>query len=210
MTQRPIGCTEADCDTVAFTIAALAANPADNDLVRLSHRLAPLLIEWDSLDATRRRLHRAVIASTAQTRVADATLDAAIEAFANDLLETVHGDHDNNLYKLFFTEPHEDIVAMGLDSEVPVVTLLVTALESTPDLSPKLKAHLEPLRNGLRLGNSALVGRADALGELGRHIARELAWAESAESSLGSVHRALERLADTRDLPPSWPDAFFD
>lgn len=210
MTQRPTGCSEADCDTVAFTVAALAANPADEDLVKLSHRVAPLVTEWDALHADRRRLERAVIAASAQVRVADATLDLAIETFAADLLEATGGDHDSGLYKRFFTEHHEDIIAMGLDSEVPVVTLLVAALDTTDDLPPKLKAHAAPLRAGLQLGNSALVSRADALGELGRHVARELAWGEAAESSLVSVHRALERLADTRDLSPSWADAFFE
>lgn len=200
--------SESAYEAVAFVVEALASNPTDGDLLRLAERVGALLVDWEELNAEGRRLRRAVVRASAHAHVADATLDAAIATFAKDLLDEVKGDTSAGLYKTFFTDPHEDIIAMGLDSEVPVVTLIVAALDATTDVPAKLKAHLDTLRAGLRLGNGALAGRADAYADLGRHNAREEAWAEASVSSIRSVHRALSRIASTRGLPSEWADAF--
>lgn len=198
-------------DHVAFTVEALAAQPGDADLVKLSTRVGALLADWDAIDAEGRRLERAVVRASAHVKVADATLDAALTSFAADLVATVGGDHDSELYKRFFPEPHDDVIAMGLDSEVPEVTLIVHNLDRAGEDAPgKLRSHLEPLRAGLKLGNGALAARSDALADLGRHMARVEAWHETAAASLRSVHGALGRVAQKRGLPASWADAFFN
>ncbi len=152
-----------------------------------------------------------VASGRTHVRIADVTLDIALGAFANDLLELVKGDTSNELYGRYFAEPHEDVIAMGLDSEVPEVTLIVHALDRAGDDAPaSLRAHLEPLRTGLKLGNGALASRSDALADLGRHSARVEAWYEAAESTLGSIHARLGRISESRGLPETWPDAFFN
>jgi hypothetical protein len=198
-------------DHVAFTVEALAALPGDADLTKLSDRVAGLLTDWEGIETEGRRLERAVIRSSAQVKVADATLDAALAAFASDLLTHVNHDTSHATYTTYFTEPHEDVIAMGLDTEVPEVTLIVHTLDQQGEAAPPvLRAHLEPLRAGLKLGNGALAARSDALADLGRHMARVEAWHESAAATLRSVHGALTRLAQKRGLPASWPDAFFN
>ncbi|MFO0608437.1 MAG: hypothetical protein U0324_35050 [Polyangiales bacterium] len=198
-------------DHVAFTVEALAALPGDADLAKLSGRVAGLLSDWGGIDAEGRRLEREVIRASAHVKVADATLDAALAAFAADLLAHVGNDTSHATYTSFFTEPHEEVIAMGLDSEVPEVTLIVHALDQQGESAPsKLRAHLEPLRAGLKLGNGALASRSDALADLGRHMARVEAWHETAAASLRSTHGALARLAQKRALPAAWADAFFN
>ncbi len=198
-------------DHVAFTVEALSALPGDADLVKLSSRAAALLNDWENIEAEGQRLSRAVVRATAHVRIADVTLAIALGAFANDLLELVKGDTSNELYGRYFAEPHEDVIAMGLDSEVPEVTLIVHALDRAGDDAPaSLRAHLEPLRTGLKLGNGALASRSDALADLGRHSARVEAWYEAAESTLGSIHARLGRISESRGLPETWPDAFFN
>ncbi len=198
-------------DHVAFTVEALAAVPADAELVKLSTRAAAVLDDWENIEAEGRRLEREVIRATAHVRVADANLDASLGAFAGDLVALVDGNVESELYKRFFAEPHEDVIAMGLDTEVPEVTLIVHALDQTgEDLPGKLRAHLEPLRAGLKLGNGALAARSDALADLGRHMARVEAWHETAESTLNSLYARLGRIAEARKLPDTWADAFFN
>jgi hypothetical protein len=198
-------------DHVAFTVEALAAIAGDADLHKLSARVNGLLTDWEGIDAEGRRLERAVIRASAHVKVADATLDAAIAAFATDLVAHVGGDLSHATYTGFFTEPHDEVIAMGLDSEVPEVTLIVHALDQQGEAAPaKLRAHLEPLRAGLKLGNGALASRSDALADLGRHMARVEAWHETAAASLRSTHAALARTALKRALPASWADAFFN
>lgn len=197
-------------EQVASTVEALAAQPGDAELVKLSARAASLLNEYETIEADGRRLERAVIRASAHVRVADATLDAAIATFASDLLAAVSQNVDAELYRRYFPEAHEDVIAMGLDSEVPEVTLIVHALDQNVEGTPEpLRRHLEPLRAGLKMGNGALAGRSDALADLGRHQARVEAWHETAASSLRSLRHTVARLAQKRALPPTWTDAFF-
>jgi hypothetical protein len=198
-------------DHIAFTVEALSALPGDAELAKLSTRVAPLLNDWATIDAEGRRLERAVVRASAHVKVADATLDAALGAFAAALLAEVNGDQQSALYTRFFSDAHEDVIAMGLDSEVPEVTLIVHALDQGDDAVPAaLRAHTETLRAGLKLGNGALAARSDSLADLGRHMARVEAWHESAQSALRSVHGALSRVAQNRGLSAHWVDAHFN
>jgi hypothetical protein len=200
-------CSESAYESVAFTVEALAARVGDVELTRLSDRVRGVLTDWENLDATRRTLRRAALQASAHVHVADATLDSAIGAFAHDLVAVT--GKENALYQRFFPESHEEIIAMGLESELPVVTLVLAQLDATSDVPSSLSAHTAALRAGLQLGNAALANRADALAELGRHGAREESWGETSFASLVSVRRALEKLSATRGLPTSWVAAFF-
>lgn len=196
-------------EALAFTAEALSADAADEALRKLGARVDTLLRDWETIDADRRKLRRAALRATAQARVADARLDHAIGEFARDLLAAAGNDEKGALYTRFFPESHEDVIALGLDSEVPEVTLLVQILSTEEDLPGALKGHLDPLRDALRQGNSALADRADALAELGRHGARVEAWLETAQSAARSTQRALDRLAGERKLPATWALSFF-
>ena len=196
-------------ESLAFTVDALGAYPADAELTKLAARVSAQLTDWEAIEADRRRLRRAVVTATARTRVADAQLDVAIGAFAADLLSLVGNDAEHGTYRKYFTEPHEDIIAMGLDSELPMVTLILHALDGTSDAPDKLLNHRSPLRSALQLGNGALAARSDALADLGRHSARIDAWRESADTTLHSLRRALARVAEERKHPGGWIDSFF-
>lgn len=200
-------CSESAYETVAFTVEALAARADDADLSRLADRVRGVLADWESLDSSRRALRRAALQASAHAHVADVTLDSALGAFARDLV-AVTGT-DSALYQRFFPESHEEIIAMGLESELPVVTLVLAQLDASTDIPAELTAHTTTLRAGLRLGNAALANRADAMADLGRHGAREESWGEASLASLVSVRRALEKTAATRGLPLSWISAFF-
>ncbi len=200
---------ESAYESLAFTVDALGAIADDAELTKLAARVSAQLTDWEAIEADRRRLRRAVIHATARARVADARLDVAIGAFAADLLSLVGNDAEHATYKRYFTEPHEDIIALGLDSELPMVTLILHALDGTTDAPEKLLNHRAPLRAALQLGNGSLAGRSDALADLGRHSARIDAWRESAEATLRSLHRALSRVAEERKHPAPWVESFF-
>ena len=191
---------EVTADHVAFTVEALAALPGDAELIKLSNRVAGLLHDWESIEAEGRSLERGVIRASAHVKVADATLDAALASFAGDLVALVNGDTQHDTYKKYFAEPHEEVIAMGLDSEVPEVTLIVHTLERDGDNAPgKLHGHLDPLRAGLKLGNSALAARSDALADLGRHMARVEAWHETSAATLRATSELLRTVSERLD-----------
>jgi hypothetical protein len=200
-------CSEFAYESIAFTVEALAARADEAELTRLADRVRGVLTDWENLHATRRLLRRAALQASAHVHVADATLDSAIGTFAREVV-AVSG-RDSALYQRFFPESHEEIIAMGLESELPVVTLVLAQLDTSSDVPAPLAAHAVALRAGLRLGNAALANRADALADLGRHSAREESWGETSLASLVSVRRTLEKMAVTRGLPASWVSAFF-
>lgn len=195
-------------DALVYTVEALAAREGDAELGALARRLAPLIEDHEAIEADGLALRRAVIRSTARARVADCALDAGIAAFAKDLLALTGGATDAR-YAGYFVEGHEDVIAMGLDSEVPVVTVIVGRLDADADAPPTLRAHLEPLRAALRHGNAALADRSDAYADLGRHEARRVAWQETAQSALRSARRILVARATNQGLAPTWVDTFF-
>lgn len=193
-------------DALVYTVEALSTRSDDPELASLARRLAPLLDDHDAIEADGRALRRAVLRATAHARVADASLDAGIAAFARDLL-ALGGAGDR--YKGYFVDGHDEVIALGLDSELPEVTLIVTRLDADADAPASLRAHLEPLRAALRLGNSALADRADAYADAGRHEARRVAWHETACAALKSARRVLVARATNLGLAPTWVDTFF-
>lgn len=195
-------------DALTFTVEALSARGDDAKLQGLAQRLAPLLSDHATIEADGRALRRAVIAATARVKVADAALDAGISAFARELL-TLSGGAEDARYQGYFVDGHDDIIALGLDSELPQVAVIVGRLDGDADAPAALRAHLEPLRAAMRLGNAALADRSDAYTDLGRHEARCVAWRETAGCALRSTRRALVALATDRGLAPTWIDTFF-
>lgn len=208
MHHHPDHSSPATLDALTFTVEALSARGDDPKLKELAARLAPLLDDHALIESDGRALRRAVIAATARAKVADAALDAGIAAFARELLALSGGAEDPR-YQGYFVDGHDDIIAMGLDSELPQVALIVGRLDGDPDAPPSLRAHLAPLRAGLRLGNAALADRSDAYADLGRHEARCVAWRETAACALRGVRRSLVALATDRGLAPTWVDTYF-
>lgn len=195
-------------DALIYTVEALGAREGDVELAALAKRLAPIVADYEAIEADGLALRRAVIRATAHARVADCALDAGIAAFAKDLL-ALTGGADDARYAGYFIDGHEDVIAMGLDSEVPVVTVILGKLSADASAPPTLRAHLDPLRAALRQGNAALANRSDAYADVGRHEARRVAWQETAQSALRSARRALVARATNRGLAPTWVDTFF-
>lgn len=196
-------------ESVVFTHEALSIHGDDKALAGIKARLAPVLGDWEAIENDRRKLRRAVLAADARVRGADAAMDQAIAQFAGKVLAETKGDAQHALYKKLFPEHHEDIIDLGLDAEIPLVTVIVTVLDKDESIAAELRSHREALRNTLKAGNSALADRSDVLADLGRQAARVEAWKETASATHRSVYRALGRLATERKLPARWLHAFF-
>lgn len=199
---------DAAYESVAFTLEALRAYE-DPALGPLAARLGVVVRDWHGINGKGLELRHEAVAAEARVAVADALLDGALERFAGALLEHTQGSREHELYKRLFPAPHEEVVALGLDAEVPVVTLIAQTLEQEEGLPDGLRSHREPLRAALQRGTAALSGRPTALANLGRHAARMEAWLEHAANSRQSIHRSLRAVAEQRRLPARWVQGFF-
>lgn len=198
----------ATLDELIFSVEALSARADDAALHGIAARLTSLIDDFAAIDLDGRARRRAILAATARAKVADAALDAGIAAFARDLLALAGGSEDPR-YAGYFVEGHEEVIAMGLDSELPQVAVIVGRLDGDADAPAALRAHLEPLRAALQMGTAALADRSDAYADLGRHEARCVAWRETAACALRGARRALVTLATDRGLAATWVDTYF-
>src|SRR5262249_13396538 len=145
------------------------------------------LADWVAIESAGFELRNRALEAAAHVRVADALLDHALGSFAATLLGESGVTATHALYLRFFPEPHEDVIDLGLDHELPVAAHIVQTLTQDEGIAPALRSHRGPLGAAVALGNRALTSRAEALADLGRHEARVEGWAESASR----MHRSV-------------------
>jgi hypothetical protein len=188
-------------DEVMFTIAALKADEDAADLL-------PMTADWltwiDQARVTERMVRQAVADADAARIVANARLDQACIAFADDLLRDVDKDRSSPRWLGFFK------VAPNLFIKQPLSDQVLTVrgwLELTDD--PILETHREALTKRSSDAQTALVAtqglamKRGTLHQQREQLAKQLTEARDAlRSELGN--RARER-----KLGRSWPDTFF-
>ncbi|MCC6876419.1 MAG: hypothetical protein IT378_19100 [Sandaracinaceae bacterium] len=189
-------------DELSHTAFALATQADDESLASLYHKIAFELGQWEQLDAERRNVGREAIAARAHVRMADAALDHVLHRLAGAASE--HGEH----YAKLFPEGHEEVIALGLDGELPAASVAMAVLDEDGTPAP-LKAHAAHLRQALAVGHGALSARADAYAARGRLEARMEACIEDGEGLLRVARTTLAQLASARGRPERWVAAFF-
>lgn len=195
-------------EDLAFTAFALASQADDGAIARLFTQVQSVLADWVAIEADRRQLRGAAIAARAQVKVADAALDLALGKIAEAVLAETDGSRDHDLYQRFFPEPHERVIALGLDAELPSAGLVMAQLDEG-DAPTSLTANADGLRLCLTVGNQALVARAETYAALGRLQARVEAWFETAFAVHENVQADLIDLGDERGLSERWAESFF-
>ena len=194
-------------EALLYTTSALATQADDPALAPLLKRASSMLEDWIAIDSEQRRLRGSAVAARARIAVADAALDHCVSAFAQALIDK--DGRDSDLYRRCFPEPHEQVIEMGLDAELPAAMLIIAILGEDEDLGASLEEHATPLSQAVQLGNLVLTERAEAYATLGRHQARVEAWLEGAAAAERSLTRVLGELAEARGLGPRWAASFF-
>ncbi len=196
-------------EDLAFTAFALGTQADDADLAKLFVEVRGVLADWEVIEADRRRLRGVAIAARAHIRVADAALDLVLSKLAETILKETEGSTDHELYKRFFPEPHARVIALGLDSELPVASAAMAQLDEGEAVPESLRAYIATLRHCLGVGNAALTARAESYADLGRLQARVEAWLETADAVTRNVHGDLTALGEARGLSYRWTASFF-
>jgi len=196
-------------EDLAFTAFALGTQADDAALNKLLVEVRGVLADWEFIEADRRRLRGAAISARAHVRVADAALDLVLGKLAEALLAESDGSKDAELYRRFFPEDHERVIALGLDSELPIAGLAMAQLDQGEAVPDSVKAFVPSMRQCLAVGNAALMARADAYADLGRLQARVEAWLETADAVTRNVHGDLTTLGEERGLAYRWTASFF-
>lgn len=196
-------------ESLAYTAFALATQAADGPIARMLAEVRGVLGDWDRIETDRRMTRGDAIASKAAVRVADAALDMTLQRLAESVLETTDGDRNAPLYRRLFPQPHERLIALGLDGELPSASVAMAVIDEADDVPAAVVAHGDALRRCLAAGNQALGARAESYAALGRLEARVEAWHETAAAVRHAIREELGAIGERRGLPARWADSFF-
>jgi hypothetical protein len=196
-------------ETLAFTAFALRTQADDPAIGPLHRRLQGVLADWEHIEAERRGVRAAALTAKAQCQVADAALDMILTRIAHAILTETDQDRQSALYTRFFPEPHEAVVELGLDGELPAASVVMAQLDEGGDMPETLTTHITPLRQTLTVAHGALGALAESYAHLGRLQARVEAWFEGADASIRFIHKRLHALGEERGLSYRWTASFF-
>lgn len=196
-------------EQLAYTAFALATQARDPEIGRIFSRVRGVLADWETIEADRRTIRSDAIAARAAVRIADAALDITLAGLAEATLRETNDERDHALYQRFFPEPHERVIALGLDGELPIASVALAQLREDEKVPEALSNFAEQLEGCVAAGNQALAARAEAYAALGRLEARVEAWFETAVAIENETAREVRELGEAKGRSARWAQSFF-
>ncbi len=187
----------------------LAAEDGDKEVAALERKVEPLVTRWEELDGERRAKQRAIGRANALVRRRDHGADHTTTELHTDTLGAVRQKRDHVLYKALFPDGLWESIKPALESQLPTLRAIVRELSAEGTPAALRKAHLEPMKRALTLGEAAVKAREDAYAEAGRVTARTVSLRDDADRVLLGVEGTLKTIASDRKLDEAWVDTFF-
>ena len=144
--------------SVLFTEAALIASGIHE---RLARPVGQLLGKWSGVWQARRDAEDAITRANARVTWGNLRLDGATTAFANELLRDVGGKSDDPLFRAFFPEPPNEVVKLGLESQIERCEGFAV-VASKRKLTPGATRALRAVEDAMSSGREALAARKAA------------------------------------------------
>ena len=135
-------------------------------------------------------------------------LDPLVIELASWLLHEAKQDRSDPKFKRFFPEAPNEIVRMGLESEIKRTKAFFHVAEEAPS-SKEGRAILAKIAAVHKQGEAALAAREEATLHVARISLRIQTWKEDANGVRRSVENNLDAHANGHGLPRDYSDAFF-
>ncbi len=174
----------------------------------LSKSLRALLAQWNTTDQERRDADDAVVDANALVSAIDEDLDDAVGLLVARLLYEAGNDPANATFKTYFPEPPNEVIRLGLESEIARTKDLVHVAEEKK-ASKEVWTILKVVAEIEKRGTEALAARVEAYTGVSRVALRIQTWKENANAARRGVEAALETYAVANGKPRSYADAFF-
>ena len=174
----------------------------------LSKSLRALLAQWNTTDQERRDADDAVVDANALVSAIDEELDDTIGLLVARLLYEAGNDPANATFKTYFPEPPNEVIRLGLESEIARTKELVHVAEEKK-ASKEVWAILKAVAEIEKRGTEALAARVEAYTGVSRGALRIQTWKENANAARRGVEAALETWAVANGKPRGYADAFF-
>lgn len=168
-----------------------------------------LLIRWNETDQGRRDADDKLVDANALVAWIDGrVLDPLVTEFASLLLHEAKQNRLDPRFRRFFPEPPNEVVRMGLESEIKRTKVFFGVAEEVP-ISQEGKAILARIADAHKQGEAALAAREEATLHVARISLRIQTWKEDANGVRRSVKTHLDAYANENGLPRDYSDAFF-
>jgi hypothetical protein len=177
--------------------------------VALAKPLKALLTRCNETDQERRDADDQLVDANALVAWIDVRrLDPLVTELASWLLHDAKQDRSDPKFKRYFAEPPNEIVRMGLESEIKRTKAFFHVAEEIPP-SKETKAILAKIAAVHKQGEAALAAREEATLHVARLSLRIQTWKEDANGVRRSVENNLDAHANAHGLPRDYSDAFF-
>ncbi len=190
---------------VLFTASVLEAAGAHE---RLLKALRQQLERWTAVETARRGADDAIVKANARVSWADHVLDLAVRGFANEVLRDAGGNAEHKQFKAYFPEPPNEIIRLGLESEVERCERFA-AVRSKVTLSKTAAARLGAVDKAVVAGRSALAQRREAYTAQAQASLDVGNWKEATNGARVSAFVQLQAWALENENERSYADRFF-
>ena len=175
----------------------------------MAKQVKALLTRWNETDQARRDADDQLVDANALVAWIDVRLlDPLVIELASLLLHEARQDRSDPKFKRYFPERPNEIVRMGLESEIKRTKAFFTVAEEAPPSKEGL-AILAKIAAVHKQGEAALTAREEATLHVARLSLRIQTWKEDANGVRRSVENNLDAHANEQGLPRDYSDAFF-
>jgi hypothetical protein len=192
-------------EAVRFTYTALCVS---EEHAKLAVPLEGLLSDWEEIEKSRRRVEDAVVDANATVSALDGRLDLSVEKLVVRVLMECENRRDHVLFRSYFPENPDEIIRMGLASEIER-TRKFHEVAKRVGASREVLQILDTIEQIQSRGSKALDDRKTAVANRAQVGLRMQSWKESANAARRSVEKLLDGYADQNNYPQDYSDDFF-
>lgn len=190
---------------ILYTVSVLGASKRHDKIL---HAVKVHLDRWGPLEAQRREADDAIVMANAAVAWADHDLDAAVRAFANEVLHESGHNTSHRTYVSFFPEPPNEIIRLGLESEIARCERF-DVVASRIELSKASAAKLAAVNVAIEAGKVALKKRRDAFMAQAQCSLDITSWKEAANNARVSCHLQLQAWGLDNNDERAYAERFF-
>lgn len=173
----------------------------------LAADVTALLNKWPKVNAGQLAAWRAEIVAQAAVDQADDVLDASVDEVDHAILH-VDRDRDSPRYRRYFTKPRNEIIRMGLESELERVRTWPASLAGEPE--KELKQLGKRLAADVKAGDAAVTQRSAAAAATADHRLRKIvAFVGEVNGARNAIYGELIKRGEKHKLGKGWAERFF-
>jgi hypothetical protein len=150
----------------------------------------------------------ALVDANARVVWLDVVLDAALARFVAQLIADCGGNRNHKTFRAIFPDAPNEIIRLGLESEVETLTALVDEVEHAKLAKPTL-ALWAAVTGSFPAATAALKARDDATLQVARVGLKLRRWKYDANGARRSIEVAIDQYAIDHGLARDYSGAFF-